>query len=252
MNARLYMAQLLVGTSVLLQGLTIANAQQDEGPILKPKKPTPNCTDGCSTRTAETSAIPSSQQGPTLQDTIAFMNTMVAPEHGFINSENDCEFPAVRNKEYLFGLVTSTYVKSKDEYGLEHYGFKWNFYADSQRFIRFKLGDIDPNSIKSERHPSLAFVKEHDLDEHPEEIDQADLFVVNFSTPNFEKKIEIGSIKDVGDGRNVSPVFDQKRALDFFVFESKDRAERFVTAFVYAVKMCGGKSSMFQPTTSKP
>ena len=152
----------------------------------------------------------------------------------------------------LFGLVTSTYVKSKDEYGIEHYGFKWSFYADSPRFVRFKLGDIDPDSIRSKPQPSLAFVKEHDLDEHPEKIDQADLFVVEFFTPNYEKKIEIGSIKDIGDGKNKSPVFDQKRGGDFFVFESKDRAERFVTAFVYAVKMCGGKSSMFQPTPSKP
>jgi hypothetical protein len=229
-----------------------AVAQQNDVPILKPKKPTPNCTDGCSTRTPDTSATPSSQQGPTLQDTIAFMNTMVAPEHGFINSVNDCEFTAVRNKEYLFGLITSTYVKSKDEYGIEHYGFKWNFYADSQRFIRFKLGDIDPDSIKSKPHPSLAFVKEHDFDEHPAELESPDLDVVTFSTMNLEKKIEIGTIKDIGDGENKSPVFDQKRALDFFVFESKDRAERFVTALVYAVKMCGGKSSMFQPTLSKP
>jgi hypothetical protein len=241
---------LLLG--LLPQGILTANAQQNEGPILKPQKPTASCTGGCSTRTPEKSAAPSSQQGPTLQDTMAFMNTMVAPEHGFISSVNDCEFTGVRNKELIFGLVTSTYVKSKDEYGLEHYGFKWTFYADSQRFIRFKLGDIDPDSIKSKRHPSLAFVKEHDLDEHPKEIDQADLFVVNFSTPNYEKKIEIGSIKDIGDGKNKSPVFDQKRGGDFFVFESKDRAERFVTAFVYAVKLCGGKSSMFQPTPSKP
>jgi len=252
MNARWYMAKLLVGSSVLLQGLTIANAQQNEGPILKPKNPTPNCTDGCSTRTPETSGTPSSQQGPTLQETIAFMNTMVAPEDGFINSVNDCELSAVRNKNQLFGLVTSTYVKSKDEYGIEHYGFKWSFYADSPRFVRFKLGDIDPDSIRSKPQPSLAFVKEHDLDEHPAELENPDLDVVDFSTRNLEKNIEIGSIKDIGDGKNVSPVFDQKRALDFFVFESKDRAERFVTAFVYAVKVCGGKGGMFPPTPSKP
>jgi len=244
------MLALLLG--LLPQSTLTANAQQNEGPILKPQKPTTSCTGGCSTRTPENSATPSSQQGPTLQDTIAFMNTMVAPEDGFIDSINDCEFTGVRNREFVFGFVTSTYVKSKDEYGIEHYGFKWTFYADSQRFIRFKLGDIDPDSIKSKRHPSLAFVKEHDLDEHPEKIDQADLFVVEFFTPNYEKKIEIGSIKDIGDGKNKSPVFDQKRGGDFFVFESKDRAERFVTAFVYAVKICGGKSSMFQPTPSKP
>jgi hypothetical protein len=193
-----------------------------------------------------------SQEGPTLQETIAFMNKSVAPERGYVTSANGCELYLTRNSRYLFGLVTSVYIKSKDESGIEHYGFRWSIYEETPRVARFKLGAIDPDSIVSKAVPSPAFIKEHDVDEHPDELKESDLVVVNFSTANSEKSIEIGTFKNLEVGKPVSPVFDQEKALDFIVFESKDRAERFVTAFVHAVKMCGGKSSAFPPTPSTP
>lgn len=193
-----------------------------------------------------------SQQGPTLKETIAFMNRLVAPEGGYVTIVSDCELYVTRNRRYLFALATSTYVKSKDDYGIEHYGFKWSIFEEPPHVARFKLDSIDPDSIVSKAVPSPKFIKEHDVDEHPDELKEPDLMVINFSTTNAEKSIEIGNFKDLEVGKPVSPVFDQKRALDFIVFESKDRAERFVTAFVHAVKVCGGKSSLFPPTPSRP
>ena len=119
---------------------------------------------------------------------------------------------------------------------------------ESPRIIRFRLGTIDLDSIKSKPVPSTQFIQERNVDEHPYALKQPDLMAVTFTTSDSEKTIEIGQVHDGAS----SPVFDQKLAMELLVFESKDRAERFVTAFVHAVELCGGKKNDSPPTPSKP
>ena len=76
--------------------------------------------------------------------------------------------------------------------------------------------------------------------------------LVTFETTNSAPSIELGNFRDAADGKTSAPVFDQKKDMALIVFESKDRAERFVTAFVHAVDLCGGKGVEFAPTPSKP
>jgi hypothetical protein len=187
--------------------------------------------------------------GPTLAETIAFMDRSVKPENSYVSTANHCEVNILRNNQRLFGLPQSTYVKSTDSYGVKHYGFKWLIIKDDPRVIRFSFAEIDPASINSRVAPSPEFIGKHDLDANPKGIDNSDLTVVWFNARNSEKSIETGHFKQAND---TTPTFDREGSMEFIVFESKDRAERFVTAFVHAVELCGGTPSDFAPTPSKP
>jgi hypothetical protein len=193
----------------------------------------------------------SQQQEPSLTETISFMDRSVQPESGSVSSVNSCEVYVVRNGRYTFALPKSQYVKSTDALGVPHYGIKWMVVEEPPRVIRFNFATIDPSSINSIPVPSVAFLKEHDLDEHPWERKEADLMLVSFNTTNSTNSIEDGHFNVSSEGKVVSPVFDHQASMNFIVFESKDRAERFVTAFVHAVELCGGKGSDFAPTPSK-
>lgn len=196
-------------------------------------------------------ASPSEAQGPSLDETISFMNSSVAPEESYVTSVNHCEVTILRNRQYRFGIPESTYLKRTDKYGVPHYGFKWAIVEEPQ-LIRFKFESIDPSTINSKPVPSTTFIKEQDIDQHPSELKNADLMLVSFDAANSQRAIEIGHLPTATDGQHVIPEFDRQRRMGFIVFESKDRAERFVTAFVHAVSLCGGKGSEFAPTPSKP
>jgi len=191
--------------------------------------------------------------GPDLAETISFMNRSVAPESSFVVSANDCEVEVMRNQRYEIAMPLNTYVKSTDVYGVPHYGFHW-IQAQEPQLTRFNLSTIDPKSIKSKGVPSPQFVKEHDLDERPEEGKEPDLFMVWFETSNSLNTIDTGHLPSLKEGQSaqvVGVIYDHKSSSGMVVFESKDRAERFVTAFVHAVALCGGSSSDFAPTPSK-
>jgi hypothetical protein len=197
----------------------------------------------------------SQQQGPTLEETLLFMNNSVAPENSYVSSANHCEAEIVRNQLYTFAIPTGTYVKSTDQYGIPHSAITWMVMGETAQFIRFNFQSIDPKSIKSKAVPSNQFLKDHDVDNHPEALKYPDLMAVFFKAANSENSIEFGKLpahdsKSSASGFQV-PVFDQKNAAAFIVFESQDRAERFVTAFVHAVELCGGKGSDFAPTPSE-
>lgn len=197
---------------------------------------------------SSTADATSTQQGPTLAQTISFMNNSVAPEDGFVSSANDCELYFTRNRLFAFALPAGTYVKSTDLFGVAHYGIKWVVVEEPPRIYRFRLARIDPSSINSKPVPSVDFAKSHDGD--LEELKNPDLDLVTFDTANEEQAIEEGHFEDGATGLT-SPVFDKKASLEMLVFQSKDRAERFVTAFVHAVNLCGGTGSEFPPTPSK-
>jgi hypothetical protein len=190
-------------------------------------------------------------EGPTLAETIAFMNKSVAPEDSYVSTPNHCEVYVTRNRLYRFaipaGLTTTT-----DPSGVAHSKIRWMIVKEPAQIVRFNLEFIDPTSINSRPVPSIEFLKSHNLDDHPSEREETDLTLVSFQTADEMKSIETGYLNISNDGKNVSPVFDRRVSMGIIVFESKDRAERFVTAFVHAVNLCGGKASEFPPTPSKP
>jgi hypothetical protein len=63
------------------------------------------------------------------------------------------------------------------------------------------------------------------------------------------RSIARGGFKDSGKGDGTKIMDEKDRGAKlFYVFRSKDRAERFITGFVHAVTLCGGKRSDFPPT----
>jgi hypothetical protein len=193
------------------------------------------------------------QQAPssTLAETISFMNRSVSPEGGYVTSVNNCELYFTTNKDFRLAIPTGQHVISTDKFGVQHYGFNWMVFDVAPAVSRFELARINRNSIKSKPVPSEAFIKEHNVDENLDELKNPDLVLVTFEAADAAEAIEVGHFKDAAEG-STSPVFDRKLATGVVVFESKDRAERFVTAFVHAVQLCGGKSDLFPPTPSNP
>jgi hypothetical protein len=191
------------------------------------------------------------KQGPSLADTISFMDRSVEPELSHVSSVNPCEVEVLRNKLYTFAIPKGTYLKSTN--GIVRTSIRWLVITEPAQVVRFGLAAIDPDSIKSVAVPSTAFLKDHDVDESPWELKNADLMLVSFETRNATDSIETGHFNAPSGGINYQlPTFDHQENMGLLIFESKDRAERFVTAFVHAVQLCGGKSSDFAPTPSKP
>jgi hypothetical protein len=190
------------------------------------------------------------KQGPDLPTTIEFMNRMVEPEQRIITMANRCEFEIVNNMALTFFIPDGT-RETKDQSGVPHSEFTFAEIEDGYQVERFRLDDLDPSSIKSHGGFSSEFIREHHPVQ-PSDLESPDSFVVNFSTRDLKKSIEVGGLKGSGTG-NGTKVFSKAGSNSgwLFVFLSKDRAERFVTAFVYAVKLCGGKAADFPPTPTE-
>lgn len=189
---------------------------------------------------------------PNLDETISFMDGSVRPENTYIALEkNHCAIEIARNKHYTFVLPHGTHVKSVDAYGVKHYGFTYAVIQElpSSNFVWISLSSIDPDSIKSYGAFSGEYITREHPDENPSALKHPNLTVVDFGTRNQEKTIREGS--SLSDNGTI--VFNEKGSFShgMLVFESQDRGERFVTAFVHAVNLCGGKTSDFAPTPRK-
>jgi len=205
----------------------------------------------CAQQSANIPRASQAQAKPTLLETIQFMDRSVRPESGYVASANHCEVYVTRNKRYAFAVPQGKSLKSTDQFGVRHYGINWLVVQEPEA-TRFEFSAIDPSSIKSNVLPSPAFLKEHNLDEDSSALKEADLTVVFFNSADATNSIEQGHFKTAADGSIQTPEFDHSGSIGYIVFESKDRAERFVTAFEHAVELCGGKGSEFAPTPSKP
>lgn len=174
------------------------------------------------------------KNGVSLKEAIAVMNRMMEPEHHYIASleSTECSVTIASREPYRIMLPVSVYEKDKDQYGTIHYGFKYSVYEE-QKLVTFDLGDIDPDSINLRNVPSPKFVEENHPGEHPEVLKHPDLTRMVFTTRDLKKSV-------VGE-ENV------KLGGTFIVFESEDRAQRFVNAFVHSVRACGGRASEFAP-----
>jgi hypothetical protein len=201
---------------------------------------------------ASPAAVGQEKQGPDLKATVEFMNRMAEPEHRIILMANQCELEIVNNEAFTFYLPDGT-TGSKDQTGAAHTEFTFAEIADAFPAERFRLRDVDPSSIKSLGAASSDFIAKHHPVQ-PADLETSDITLVDFGTTDMKKSIEVGGLKDSGLGHGTK-VFNKTGDISswMFVFRSKDRAERFVTAFVHAVKLCGGKPADFPPTpTEKP
>jgi hypothetical protein len=81
----------------------------------------------------------------------------------------------------------------------------------------------------------------------------SDITTVFFKTVDLKPAIERGGMTKIelpgGTEYRFNPnVYVEKMGL---MFSSEDKAQRFVTAFIHAVDLCGGHGSMFAPTPEK-
>ncbi len=195
---------------------------------------------------------PSIPQGPDLLETISFMNRSVKPEVSSVSSDGYCVVDVVRNRHYDFAIPKSTSIQGRDQFGVPQYGIDWLIVQEPAWIMRINFATIEPKSVTSEAIPSVAFLKEHAGERALDLKGMFDLMLVTFDTTNSTSSIETGHFNLSSDGKSAIPQFGHQGSMGFIVFESKDRAERFVTAFVHAVELCGGKTSDFAPTPSKP
>ncbi len=154
-------------------------------------------------------------------------------------------------------------------------------------YARFNLGDIDPNSIHSIGGGFSAEYAERFSKLYPEcgnggaadrrcerarlfwfDPEKSDMAFLSFRTTDLKPVIERGELKKLQDPcpdnlkRGVCPAYTfglrpgdhylkRSVAKTAFLFKDKDRAERFVTAFVRAVNLCGGTEDTFAPTRER-
>lgn len=183
-----------------------------------------------------TGEIQQNEKSPGLEEALVVMNRMVEPEqHHITLTRAGCSLSIKSDEPYRLALPVSTYEKNKDEYGIIHYGFKFDIFQEPKS-VAFELGDIDPDSIKLKDVASPEFVAANDVDGHPELLKHPDLTSVWFTTRDLKRSIL--------DWEN------NKTGGTFIIFRSEDRAQRFVAAFIYSVRSCGGRPSEFVPTES--
>ena len=194
---------------------------------------------------------PATSNPPSLEETVRFLNDSVHPEGSFISGLPGCAIEFVRNTQHTVLMPSGMGVKSVDALGTKHYELKYLTLTESKspHAALISLADIDPTSIKSGPALSAEFIAREHPSENHDALNHPDLSVVLFNTRNHETSIKLASSTD--DRKHL--VFKGEPTNgEFIVFENKeahkDRSERFVTAFVHAVNLCGGKPSDFAPT----
>ena len=211
---------------------------------------------------------------PDLETTVEFMGRIVEPEHrqvllgqlqgAKLHSPTGRSL-TILSDQYIL-LVAPTGESQKKGYPETTYstmsdGDGKHEQKDYPRYTSFSLGDIDPTSIKSETFGYDIHVLSEFWDKHPKceanpecsrdyyrFLDSAHkMTVVQFHTTDRKPLIERGGCTpETGDCALSETAND---VLIFF--KDKERAERFVTAFIYAVKLEGGRPDLFAPTASK-
>lgn len=212
---------------------------------------------------------------PTLKTAVAFMQRMVEPEHREVvlaEVKNSKPPPDVLHPLQPIGpgpvitIVSSHPVAmvlptGENQDAIISEGGDGKRYP---RFILFALGDIDPSSIRSVEGGydldtvSKFWVKHPGCEADPQCERQylnfleslPRLTTVAFHTTDLKPLIEQGGFEPQENCPqcDLKPVIDGTTSKTGFFFRDKDRAERFVTALIYAVKSAGGKPDLFPPT----
>lgn len=229
------------------------------------------------------SKIPTADQtGPSLEATFDFMNRMVEPEkrniflgglEGTLNQAGFCSTFIIFNQVVMASVPAGV----TQEHGYSE--VTWRIFSDTDgsakeypRYMRFDLGSIDPSSIRPIQGGYDAKALTQFWDQHPncEANPQCSslllqflqsglhhLTTVSFKTADLKPAIERGGFETQptcqdsekrGNECALKPVPNTTVSGGMIFFRDKERAERFVTAFTHAVKLCGGTPSMFPPT----
>jgi S1-C subfamily serine protease len=194
-------------------------------------------------------ATPATNNPPSLDDTVKFLNDVVQPDAASsVVADPNCEIEMLNNALPTLMLPSGgVHVSRVDASGIKHYELNYSkLKFATPRYSVIFLSTIDPTSIKS--YPAFSeelIARERPGDENPDGLKHPDLTVVRFDTRNKELTILQGTRQESEGGMFIT---DKTASAELVVFQSKDRAERFVTAFVHAVNLCGGKPSDFAPT----
>jgi S1-C subfamily serine protease len=250
-------------------------------------QPLPNEPEPVQAKRQDGDAPPSaSTSAPDLKTTVEFMGRMVEPEHRdiLLGELKGAELPTA----CWPGLTIVSYdmmwsvfrTGASEEPGYTEFTYsivgddgKYT-QKDYPRYLSFCLGDIDPSSIKSfESGYDMKAVSEF-WGKHPEcesgigsvrcmnEYFKTGLkvTVVAFHTTDLKPLIERGGFEGqqqtCSDNEKVAsggvcglkPMRTETVPGAMVFFRDKNRAERFVTALTYAVKIEGGKPDLFPPS----
>lgn len=221
---------------------------------------------------------------PDLKTTAEFMSRMVEPEHrqvvqgeltgAELHSRNGLSITIISDQ--LMILMVTTGVTHEHGYPEFTYtvlsdGDGKHEQKDYPRYVSFSPGSIDPSSIRSikggydidtlsgfmnrhphcEADPQCAHEYSIFLDSAPK------MIAVRFHTTDLKPLIERGGLEsqqtcsenEKRDGKcGLKPIVTENTNGVTIFFKDEDRAERFVTALTYAVKLEGGKPDLFPPT----
>ncbi|MGB2592978.1 MAG: trypsin-like peptidase domain-containing protein [Candidatus Acidiferrum sp.] len=248
----------------------------------------PNETARANAQTHDGDASPSVSamppRKPDIKTTVEFLGQMVEPEHRDIlqgelrgaelHSWNGASITIISNESMRMAFTDGTTQKngySELTYTLFSDGDGKHRQTDYPRYMSFSLGDIDPSSIQSKEggydlHALSEFWEKHPKCEATPQcareylsfLDSAPkLTVVEFHTTDLKPLIDRGGFEsqqtcsenEKRDGKcGLKPALAETTGRADIYFKSQDRAERFVTAFTYAVKSEGGKQDLFPPT----
>lgn len=207
---------------------------------------------------------------PDLKATIEFMSRMVEPEHrdvlqgvlkgAGLQPANGSSISIVSHRFMLMAFTTGvTYRNGYPEftYSIVSDGDGKHEQRDYPRYMSFALKDIDPSSIESKEGGYDPYALSEFWDKHPKceanpqcaheylsFLDSAPkLTEVRFHTTELKRLIARGGCSETA-GCGLA-----ERTGDVLIlFKNKDRAEQFVTALAYAVKIVSGRTDLFPPT----
>jgi hypothetical protein len=227
---------------------------------------------------AATPAAPPEPNTPSLETSVEFMKRMAEPEHHDIlpgelsgaefSTKCGASLTVVAYDKVYGGFVTGT--SEKNGYPAYTYDIIGEYKQENYpRYTSFCLKDIDPTSIDSiEAGLDVSALSEF-WNKHPEcKSTQcmneylksgAKLTAVRFHTTDLKPLIERGGFEGQstcsnnekttgGVGCKMVPKHTETVVGAMIFFRDKSRAQRFVTALIYAVKSQGGQADMFPPT----
>jgi hypothetical protein len=213
------------------------------------------------------------QTQPDLQTTIDFMSRMVQPEERAVSFLSRCNILVVSDRKILSILPA---VKGGGKVITDQSGVDDKFSG----YVRLNLADINPDSVASQRAGFSPKTWEEFDNDFPEchkdsssdhcrllvanrfAPEHSDMSMLSFRTTDSKSTIDIGILvppdkpnencAKLKDGcKGAQSENKQHSSEGGFLFADRDRAQRFVTALVHAVNLCGGRTDTFAPTPER-
>lgn len=191
----------------------------------------------------------SKQQGPSLSDTLTWMDQTYNPHDGGPNLGRGHGWETHFVGNQLIEEFNQTFTSSRCQMTIHDEAKPLGDFADvhSSNVETFDLRDIDPQSIKVSTFDS------HNDGSGCADAQQVQLFHRNceaevlFKTHNQVPTIEVASITIYEKLQGADHEADDKakRSSAAFIVDDAEYASRFAKAFRHAVELCGGTPSPF-------